>query len=100
MGGNFTSLLGPARIFIIIPPHPRFRQEKRAVNRTIAVLDDEEDILESMLPRDRLLDRLWGDGKVVTDRTIDVHIRNLRRKLGRRSDVIRNVRGAGYKLET
>lgn len=52
-----------------------------------------------VLSRNQLLDRLWGDGKVVTDRTIDVHIRNLRRKLGRRGDVIRNVRGAGYKLE-
>ena len=52
-----------------------------------------------VLSRDRLLDRLWGDAKVVTDRTIDVHIRNLRRKLGRRADIIRNVRGAGYKLE-
>ncbi len=52
-----------------------------------------------VLSRDRLLDRLWGDEKVVTDRTIDVHIRNLRRKLGRRGDIIRNVRGAGYKLE-
>ena len=52
-----------------------------------------------VLSRDRLLDRLWGDEKVVTDRTIDVHIRNLRRKLGRRGDIIQNVRGAGYKLE-
>jgi DNA-binding response OmpR family regulator len=52
-----------------------------------------------VLSRDRLLDHLWGDAKVVTDRTIDVHIRNLRRKLGRRADIIRNVRGAGYKLE-
>jgi len=52
-----------------------------------------------VLSRDRLLDLLWGDGKIVTDRTIDVHIRNLRRKLGRRGDLIRNVRGAGYKLE-
>jgi len=52
-----------------------------------------------VLSRDRLLDRLWGDAKVVTDRTIDVHIRNLRRKLGGRGDMIRNVRGTGYKLE-
>ncbi|HEX2694871.1 MAG TPA: response regulator transcription factor [Acidobacteriota bacterium] len=52
-----------------------------------------------VLSRDRLLDRLWGDTKVVTDRTIDVHIRNLRRKLGRMGNIIRNIRGAGYKLE-
>lgn len=52
-----------------------------------------------VLSRDRLLNLLWGDAKVVTDRTIDVHIRNLRHKLGRRGEIIRNVRGAGYKLE-
>jgi two-component system phosphate regulon response regulator PhoB/two-component system alkaline phosphatase synthesis response regulator PhoP len=52
-----------------------------------------------VLSRDRLLDRLWGNAKVVTDRTIDVHIRNLRRKLGLRGDIIQNVRGVGYKLE-
>ena len=49
--------------------------------------------------RDQILDRLWGDARVVTDRTIDVHVRNLRRKLGHHGDVIRSLRGTGYKLE-
>jgi DNA-binding response OmpR family regulator len=49
--------------------------------------------------RDQVLDRLWGESRVVSDRTIDVHIRNLRRKLGPRGDVIRSLRGTGYKLE-
>ncbi len=63
------------------------------------ILDALASTVGRVLSRDRLLDLLWGDAKVVTDRTIDVHIRNLRRKLGRRGDIIRNVRGAGYKLE-
>ena len=49
--------------------------------------------------RDRILDHLWSNEKVVVDRTIDVHIRHLRSKLGNASKLIRNVHGVGYKLE-
>jgi two-component system phosphate regulon response regulator PhoB/two-component system alkaline phosphatase synthesis response regulator PhoP len=49
--------------------------------------------------REAILDRLWGHDKSVIDRTVDVHITNLRRKLGRFGALIRNVRGVGYKLE-
>ena len=49
--------------------------------------------------RDRILDHLWGNEKIVLDRTIDVHIRHLRSKLGNASKLIRNVHGVGYKLE-
>ena len=49
--------------------------------------------------RDRILDHLWSNEKVVVDRTIDVHIRHLRSKLGNSSKLIRNVHGVGYKLE-
>ena len=49
--------------------------------------------------RDRILDHLWGNEKAVLDRTVDVHIKNLRDKLGKAGDVIKNVRGVGYKLE-
>ncbi len=52
-----------------------------------------------VLSRDQLLDHLWGDEKIVVDRTIDVHIRHLREKLGKYSNVIKNIRGVGYKLE-
>jgi two-component system phosphate regulon response regulator PhoB/two-component system alkaline phosphatase synthesis response regulator PhoP len=48
--------------------------------------------------RDEILNRLWGDEKAVLDRTIDVHITNLRKKLGKASRLIENVRGVGYKL--
>lgn len=49
--------------------------------------------------RDQILDHLWGDEKAVLDRTVDVHIKNLREKLGRAKKFIKNVRGIGYKLE-
>lgn len=49
--------------------------------------------------REKLLDFLWGMDKVVTDRTIDVHIKNLRSKLGKAARHIKNVRGVGYKFE-
>ncbi len=49
--------------------------------------------------RDQILDHLWGNEKAVIDRTVDVHIRNLREKLGPAASLIKNIRGAGYKLE-
>jgi len=51
--------------------------------------------------REQILDYLWGHEKIVVDRTIDVHIRNLREKLGpEAAELIKNIRGVGYKLGT
>jgi DNA-binding response OmpR family regulator len=49
--------------------------------------------------REQILDHLWGHDKIVLDRTVDVHIKNLRLKLGPASRLIDNVRGVGYKVE-
>lgn len=49
--------------------------------------------------RDNILDYLWGEEKAVIDRTVDVHIRHLREKIGEAARCIKNVRGVGYKLE-
>jgi DNA-binding response OmpR family regulator len=49
--------------------------------------------------RDQILDHLWGSENAVIDRTIDVHIRNLREKLGPAASLVKNIRGVGYKLE-
>lgn len=49
--------------------------------------------------RDQILDHLWGDEKAVIDRTVDVHIRNLREELGPAASLIKNIRGVGYKVE-
>jgi two-component system, OmpR family, response regulator BaeR len=52
--------------------------------------------------RDQLMDALYKDNRIVTDRTIDSHIKNLRKKLqqaGCISEVIHSVYGVGYKYE-
>ncbi len=49
--------------------------------------------------REQILDYLNISEKGVLDRTIDVHIKNLREKLGKASKMIKNVRGVGYKIE-
>jgi DNA-binding response OmpR family regulator len=46
--------------------------------------------------REQLLDRVWGISYLGGTRTVDVHVAQVRRKLGR-PDLIRTVRGAGYK---
>ena len=49
--------------------------------------------------RGRILEFLWGHEKIVIERTIDVHIRHLREKLGEEAgELIKNIRGVGYKL--
>jgi two-component system alkaline phosphatase synthesis response regulator PhoP len=48
--------------------------------------------------REKILDHLWGDVKNVTDRSVDVHVKHLRDKLGPAGAMIVNVRGVGYKL--
>ncbi len=48
--------------------------------------------------RDKILDYIWED-KDIFDRTIDVHIRHLRSKLGKFGSIIKNIHGVGYKIE-
>jgi two-component system phosphate regulon response regulator PhoB len=43
-----------------------------------------------------VLNRAWGDGGLVADRTIDVHVKSLRKKFGK-FDFIETVRGIGYR---
>ncbi|MCL6466561.1 MAG: response regulator transcription factor [candidate division WOR-3 bacterium] len=49
--------------------------------------------------REQIIDELWGYDKPILDRTIDVHIQHLRKKMGKAGELIRNIRGVGYKLE-
>ena len=51
-----------------------------------------------VLTRDRLLNEIWGYSFDGENRTVDVHIRTLRQKLGPAGDLIETVRGVGYKL--
>jgi DNA-binding response OmpR family regulator len=48
--------------------------------------------------REQLLENVWGDEVVVTPRTIDVHIRKIREKLGKYADIIETIKGVGYRL--
>lgn len=52
-----------------------------------------------VMTRDQLLNKVWGYSFDGESRTVDVHIRTLRQKLGEAGDVIKTVRGVGYKIE-
>ena len=49
--------------------------------------------------RDRLFSDIWGDSYIGQSRTVDMHIRTLRQKLGRYGEGIETVRGVGYRWE-
>ncbi len=50
--------------------------------------------------RNRLIEHIWGYNHDAGDRTIDVHIKHLRDKLGKYGKYIKTVRGFGYKFES
>lgn len=49
--------------------------------------------------REQLLDHAWKGESFVIDRTVDVHIRRLRKKLGQGSQYIETIRGVGYRFK-
>ena len=54
---------------------------------------------ERAFSRGQLLDRVWGGDVYVEERTVDVHIRRLRKALGaRHENLIETVRGTGYRF--
>ena len=78
-------------------------------NQKISLTTTEFLLLETLiknkgrvLSRDQLIKRkrIWGDDKIIYDRTIDVHIRNLREKIGTKATLIKSVRGVGYKMDS
>jgi len=50
-----------------------------------------------VFPREEILSTIWGDDVIVGDRTIDVHVRKIREKLG--TPNIKTIKGVGYKFE-
>jgi two-component system catabolic regulation response regulator CreB len=68
----------------------------------------EFDLLQTLLEatgrvftRSELIDRVWGDGYAITDRTIDSHVKSLRRKVadaGGNPNLLETVRGVGYRV--
>ncbi len=61
----------------------------------LALLASRPDIV---FERDQILEKVWGSDIVVGDRTIDVHVRKLREKIG--DNFIKTVKGIGYKFES
>ena len=82
------------------------RFEVRAGGRAIPVTSLEFRILAYLMERagrvitrDDFLERVWGRDVYVTDRTVDVHIKRLRNKLGANADRIQTIRGVGYRFQ-
>lgn len=49
--------------------------------------------------REQILDNVWKEGKFIIDRAVDVHVRGLRKKLGKADVYIETVRGVGYRFK-
>ena len=81
------------------------KHEVTVNGKEVALTLKEFELLEKMmlnkgivLTRDQLLTEIWGydfDGET---RTVDVHVRTLRQKLGEKGDLIQTVRGVGYRV--
>ena len=52
-----------------------------------------------VINRETLLKESWGNDVYVIDRTIDVHIRKIREKLGKHSELIETIKGVGYRFK-
>ena len=75
-------------------------------NKLIELTPKEYDLLKYLienkniaLSRENLLSSIWGYDFYGDDRTVDTHIKTLRARLGKYRDLIKTVRGMGYKIE-
>lgn len=84
------------RITALYEPKARDLRQILAAVRILCILGERKG---RVYTRETLLDRLWGRDKIVMDRTVDVHVKNLREKLGDAGSFIRCIRGVGYKIE-
>ena len=96
---------------------PAYRDEHLSIDfdQQAAVLDADRMILTrkeyellsllvqhagEIIPREALLMRVWGYGSEIRTRTLDVHVRRLRKKLGRYADqYIETIFGIGYRFQ-
>lgn len=100
-GDAYTQATGE-RLRIDIP-----RREVRIDGELVDVTTKEFDLLATLvshadetLPREDLITAVWSGGEVPDERTVDVHIRRLRRRLGEYASVVRTMRGSGYRYDT
>ncbi|HMF15430.1 MAG TPA: winged helix-turn-helix domain-containing protein [Gemmataceae bacterium] len=83
----------------------RVRHRAYVEGKELDLTPTEFRLLESLLrqpgrafTRSQLMDAAIGEGAVVLERTIDVHVKSLRRKLGEAGEYIETVRGVGYRF--
>jgi DNA-binding response OmpR family regulator len=83
----------------------RVRREVRVGDAEVTLTPTEYRLLEALVrapgrtfTRQELVERAFGDDYDGLDRTVDVHVKNLRRKLGEAGNAIATVFGVGYKL--
>jgi two-component system phosphate regulon response regulator PhoB len=83
----------------------RVRHQASVEGKQIELTPTEFRLLECMLrqpgrafSRAQLMDAAIGEGAIVLERTIDVHVKSLRRKLGSAGDYVETVRGVGYRF--
>ena len=81
------------------------RREATVEGRELSLTMREFDLLEFLMrspgvvfSRETLLQRVWGWDFDGGSRTVDVHVQQIRAKLGERSDLIETVRGVGYRV--
>jgi DNA-binding response OmpR family regulator len=99
-GSADTSLLSAGPVLVNLHTH-QVLVNGDAVSLTLTEFRLLAAIISSrgrVLTRDQLIDRAIGADAVVMDRTIDVHLTALRRKLGSARKIIQTVRGVGYRL--
>ena len=82
------------------------RHRVGAAGREVALTFKEFSLLQFLmensgrvLPRDRILETVWGYDFEGETRTVDMHIKTLRQKLGEAGALIETVRGVGYRME-
>jgi DNA-binding response OmpR family regulator len=82
------------------------RRTVTADGKTLELTTTEFNILKALadrrgrvLSREDLISKARGDDAAILDRTVDVHMASLRRKLGRLSSMIQTVRGVGYRMK-
>ena len=80
------------------------KHEVRVAGKLVNLTLKEFDVLEKLmhnqgivLTREQLLGEIWGYNFDGETRTVDVHIRTLRQKLGEKGDIIETIRGVGYR---
>jgi DNA-binding response OmpR family regulator len=85
----------------------RVRREVRVGDEPVTLTPTEYRLLEALVrapgrtfTRQELVERAFGDDYDGLDRTVDVHVKNLRRKLGEAGNAVATVFGVGYKLSS